>query len=470
MERSLTRRDKKEISQWIGKDSQYELLYKISRDGGSAEKFHELCDNKGPTVTIFYNTDNNVYGGYLSDSWGSTGSWCTDQRAFLFKLYSAGNWKPVKFPYVTKETHYKNNTNGPWFYSLNSIYLIINTTGKPQSKFYNLNSYSLFDGQRFDMKGETAKSVSNGHNNVTDLEVYRVKEGSIDEELDSFWRDSPEWSQQTFQELKEFVANYKPFEEIKIPEVNILLIGPVGAGKSSFINTINTIFKGKMSSRACTGSAEISLTQKFYKFRVRDPTTKKHLCFRICDTRGVEDGVSINSEDISFLLDGNLPNHYTFQLDSEASTERTGFVEEPTVREKMHVVGFVLDGSSLDVLSEGVVSKLKEIKRIVVDRSIPHLVFLTKIDKLCKLVEKDVSKMFVSRVVEDAVNNAAEVMALPRSQVLPVKNYEKEIALDTDINILALTALRKSLEFADDFLENQYDWQQDNMQTLNKRD
>lgn len=72
----------------------------------------------------------------------------------------------------------------------------------------------------------------------------------------------------------------------------------------------------------------------------------------------------------------------------------------------------------------------------------------------------------MSGVVEDAVN----IIALPRSQVLPVKNYEKETTLNTDINILALTALRKSLVFADDFLENQYDWQQDNMQILNKRD
>lgn len=85
-------------------------------------------------------------------------------------------------------------------------------------------------------------------------------------------------------------------------------------------------------------------------------------------------------------------------------------------------------------------------------------------------MEKDVSRTFMSGVVEDAVNNAAEIIALPRSQVLPVKNYEKETTLNEDINILALTALRKSLVFADDFLENQYDWQQDNMQILNKRD
>lgn len=35
----------------------------IEPEGGSAKMFHELCDNKGPTVTIFFNTDNNVYGG-----------------------------------------------------------------------------------------------------------------------------------------------------------------------------------------------------------------------------------------------------------------------------------------------------------------------------------------------------------------------------------------------------------------------
>lgn len=58
----LTPKDKKQISEWIGRDSQFELLYKLNRDGISAQRFHELCDNKGPTVTIFYNTDSNVYG------------------------------------------------------------------------------------------------------------------------------------------------------------------------------------------------------------------------------------------------------------------------------------------------------------------------------------------------------------------------------------------------------------------------
>lgn len=102
----LVHKHKNKISEWIGGNSRFELLYKLSRDGGSTKMFHELCDNKGPTVTIFYNTDNNVYGGYLSDSWGRSGGWCTDQRAFLFTLYSAGHWKPMKLPHIDGETHF----------------------------------------------------------------------------------------------------------------------------------------------------------------------------------------------------------------------------------------------------------------------------------------------------------------------------------------------------------------------------
>ncbi|XP_065936886.1 interferon-induced protein 44-like [Magallana gigas] len=310
----LTHKDKTQLSKWMSRDSQFCLLYKLSRDGVPPQRFHELCDNKGPTVTILYNTDNNVYGGYLSDSWGntyvpdnwgSTGSWCTDQRAFLFKLYSAGNWKPKKFPYICGETHYQASICGPCFFSLRTFYS--NKEDKISRKnYYQLSTDSFFDGKRFDMKGETAQSVANGHNNVTDLEVYLVK----DKELIVPWRETPEWNSQTLQELKDFVAKYEPLEEINIQEVNILLLGQVGAGKSSFINTINSIFKDELSCRACIGSEKHSITKKFEKFRIRDHSTKKYLRFRICDTRGVDERMSIDSEELSFILDGNLPNHY----------------------------------------------------------------------------------------------------------------------------------------------------------------
>lgn len=54
--------------------------------------------------------------------------------------------------------------------------------------------------------------------------------------------------------------SFKPIADLKIPQARVLMIGPVGAGKSSFYNTINSIFKERISNRACSGSAEQSLT------------------------------------------------------------------------------------------------------------------------------------------------------------------------------------------------------------------
>lgn len=100
-------------------------------------------------------------------------------------------------------------------------------------------------------------------------------------------------------------------------------------------------------------------------------------------------------------------------------------------------------------------------KSLVVDREIPHVVILTNIDKICCLENDNVQKAFTNGLVETAVNNTARIIGLPRSHVLPVKNYEKETRLKTNINILALTTLRRLLMFADDFLENQYDQEQE---------
>ncbi|XP_062590728.1 interferon-induced protein 44-like [Saccostrea cucullata] len=459
--------DQKQLSEWIGRECHFRLLYKITRDGGSSEKFHELCDNKGPTVTIFYNTGSNVYGGYLSERWSCSGVWATDQNAFLFKLYTAANWMPKIFHYIKGKgnNYYKDLKCGPCFQNLLSFEnsVVFNKT----RSCFPLKTSNLLNGSHFDMGEETGFSVANGHNNVTDLEVYLVKDGPFVEEA---WRESPEWNLQACQELKENIIRHEPFEEANVPESNILLVGQVDAGKSSFLNTINSIFKGKISSRSCSGSTENSLTKSFGKFHIRDPTSKKRLKFSICDTRGIEVELSIKDEDIGFTLDGNLPNHYTFNPFEKASTKVPGFVKDPTLKDRMHVVVFVIDGSTLDVLPEIIIKKLKYIKALAEDRGIPQLVFLTKMDKICEHVKKDISNMFTSEIVEGAVNKAANIIAIPRSHVFPVKNYEKKTKLHTNLDIVALGALYQALVFADDFLENQCDVKQGGTGELNTKD
>ena len=70
-------------------------------------------------------------------------------------------------------------------------------------------------------------------------------------------------------------------------------------------------------------------------------------------------------------------------------------------------------------------------------------------------MNNDVRNTFTSSVVRDAVNKVADITGLPRSHVLPVKNYESETELKTEINILLLEALRRCLDFANDFIDEQ---------------
>lgn len=50
---------------------------------------------------------------------------------------------------------------------------------------------------------------------------------------------------------------------VKVAQSRILIIGPVGAGKSSFFNTVASVFRGYVSTdQAASGSAEQSITSQ----------------------------------------------------------------------------------------------------------------------------------------------------------------------------------------------------------------
>lgn len=61
---------------------------------------------------------------------------------------------------------------------------------------------------------------------------------------------------------------------------------------------------------------------------------------------------------------------------------------------------------------------------IIVD--VPLLVFATKIDKICDNVDEDVEEVFFSNAVKKTVDIVSDAIAIPRSDVFPVKNYDRE--------------------------------------------
>ena len=67
---------------------------------------------------------------------------------------------------------------------------------------------------------------------------------------------------QTLEDLKSEIENFTPPKQVQVPQARILVIGPVGAGKSSFFNTVASIFRGRVTRQASSGSAENSITSQ----------------------------------------------------------------------------------------------------------------------------------------------------------------------------------------------------------------
>ena len=61
------------------------------------------------------------------------------------------------------------------------------------------------------------------------------------------------FSSQTFEKLKEEIQTHEIIEEAGIEQINVLLVGDVAAGKSSFFNSVESVFAGFVTSTAEAG-------------------------------------------------------------------------------------------------------------------------------------------------------------------------------------------------------------------------
>lgn len=63
-----------------------------------------------------------------------------------------------------------------------------------------------------------------------------------------------------------------------VSEARVLLLGPVGAGKSSFISSVQSVFSGRVINRAMVGSsASASFTKRVKMTKKRNCIMEVHL-------------------------------------------------------------------------------------------------------------------------------------------------------------------------------------------------
>ena len=104
----------KTLKKWINpsRKMKAELLYRLSENGDKYSTFHELCDNKGPTLTLFHIKDGDIVGIYTPLSWDSSffGYWKNDLDTFIFNLNKNQKYKKLN----DTESVYCDSSYGPW--------------------------------------------------------------------------------------------------------------------------------------------------------------------------------------------------------------------------------------------------------------------------------------------------------------------------------------------------------------------
>ncbi|KAI9999487.1 hypothetical protein NQD34_018490 [Periophthalmus magnuspinnatus] len=462
MNSNLTSVQQRALCSELGGRVKLKLLFKASIHGFTGAAFHQRLDARGPSISVGYNSSGHVLEGTPAPL---QSDWSICQRpegvSFTFKGDALLKYPTTYSNYAVKMV----GNSGPYF---GESLILMNGGAAVHSN----------PGQYY-----TAFTPAEMHGNdlqLIECEVYQVEGNSSNPTVST---DLVPVSRRR-QKLMDSVSTYKPLCS-SVSRVRVLLVGPVGAGKSSFFNSINSVFRGHVTSQAMAGCSATSLTTQFRTYSVKTGRDGKPLPIVLCDTMGLEEstGAGLDIDDISSILKGHMPNCYQFNASAPLHSESHGYRASPELKDKIHCVVFVLDACKISIMPEKLEAKLTAVRRKAnllgecappgvhvlrvhgsececVCAGIPQLALVTKVDEACPIVKDDLTSVYKSPYIKDLMQDASARLGLPLSCVLPLKNYSEELELHVPVDILVLSALLQILRFADNYFDDLTDRQQ----------
>ncbi|XP_074490859.1 interferon-induced protein 44 isoform X6 [Sebastes fasciatus] len=271
--------------------------------------------------------------------------------------------------------------------------------------------------------------------------------------LESQWRNM-EWTEEQKMSLMETVSSYKPSGG-EVTQAQVLLLGPVGSGKSSFVSSVQSVFNGRVTNRAMVGSSSTSFTKKLQSFNIHqkgeDPTG-----LVLCDIVGLGGGemTGLTLHDILSVIKGHVPEGHKFSPDQPVRSETVGYVKRPSLKEQIHCVAFVVDASKLLSYPTGLKTTLQQLREHISDLGVHQVALLTHIDQICLETAKDVTQVYKSCIIQDMMSKAGALLGMSTSYIVPVKNYSSELHLDVNTDVLLLSAVDHILQYADLYFQD----------------
>ncbi|XP_066517478.1 interferon-induced protein 44-like [Hoplias malabaricus] len=275
-------------------------------------------------------------------------------------------------------------------------------------------------------------------------------------EFQNPWREVT-WSDANKKQILCKLKNFKLMTS-EVTSLKILLHGPVGTGKSSFINSINTALQGHLSTIALASStAGKSFTKKFTIYKLKKDGPGSFYPFVFSDVMGLEQRVSdgLHTEDIISILEGHVKNGYMFNPVCPITKESEHYNINPMLNDRFHCLVSVLPADTISLISNDVIQKMRTVREKARNLDIPQVVIIPMVDKACQQVSNDIKKIYTSRKIKEKMQECSNKLGVPMNCIFPVKNYSEEVNNDICLDVLILMAVTNIIMFANDYVEDQ---------------
>ncbi|KAF5893564.1 interferon-induced protein 44-like, partial [Clarias magur] len=209
------------------------------------------------------------------------------------------------------------------------------------------------------------------------------------------WREV-EWRKDSMlKTLKEF----KICNEVK--ELRYLVYGPVGAGKSSTINTIRTIFEGRQFVN-CLAAAESTKSHTLSFESYRFANEKESFPFIFYDIMGAEaEEEGVRTPDVISALKGHIKEGYMFNSNTALSENNLYYNHNPSLSDQIHCLVYVVPADKVSMMKADFLKKLESVRKTASSMGIPQVVFMTRVDRACQMTKENLRNVYKSKKIRE---------------------------------------------------------------------